>query len=451
MVNMISIVMIDSRSKIKPEWVNTAINSVKRQMVHCELIIIKNLDRKKTIGECWNEAVRLAKGEYVFFLGDDDYISDDYLFVLSHIAKKTNATMVTSYMTVFRDDMNEAIPYTEVCTGMWKKEYLIENPFNESLTRGVDREYIDKFKLKGGSYVIAQHHYGYFYRKHNEESCAGDITFIKKPEIYIITKYPAFIRPIAKRWKNVYISDKFYPEVADTAKIIWCDFLTENAIKVADYECNAKKILRIHSFDAYSQAIRYTDLSKFKVIYVAEHIKRYVGCEGEVIPNGVDLDKFKFCEKEKNNKIAYVGHITRIKGIGELLLIAKELPDYEFHIAGKFQEEDITQYLNEKKPDNVFLHSWQYDLNEFFKDKTYIINTSLRESQAMSLIEGMACGLKPLVNDWVGSEIYGKYVFKNIKELKGLLEEYNPKEYREFAEQYEFNKIFEKLNGYIQS
>jgi hypothetical protein len=52
----------------------------------------------------------------------------------------------------------------------------------------------------------------------------------------------------------------------------------------------------------------------------------------------------------------------------------------------------------------------------------------------MAVMEGMAAGLKPLVYDWVGaSEIYGRNVWKTIKEFAALLsEECNPEEYRKF-------------------
>ena len=446
--------MINSRGNIHPEWINTAINSVKKQMVACELIIIKNLDNKRTIGQCWNEGVRLSKGDWVFFLGDDDFISDDYLLTLSNLAKKTKSPMVTTYRTVFREDVKSAFPQQEPMTGMWKKEYLEKYPFNEKLKRGIDGEYIDQFKLRGDNYSVAHYHYGYFYRKHSEHSCAGDIKFIENPKYYFITKYPAFIEPIAKKFENAVISPTVDFGALDNAEVVWCDFATENAVTVANYECKAKKILRIHAFDAYSEAIKYINFDKFdEVIFVGKHIQDYVtekyGVKNSLlIPNGVDLDKFTLSEKVKNNKIAYAGHISRTKGIGELLLVANSLPSYEFHIAGRFIEDDVTQYLNKKLPKNVFLNSWQYNLNEFFKDKTYIINTSLRESQAMSLLEGMACGLKPIVNDWIGAkEIYGEFVYKNINDIRRLLAEgYEPEKYRKFVkENYSSQEIYPQI------
>ena len=455
---MITVIMINSRGRSHPEWLETAINSVKRQMVPCELIVINNLDNKKTIGQCWNEGVRQARGDWVFFLGDDDFISDDYLMTLTNLARKTKDKMVTTYRTVFRDDVAQAFPQEMPMTGMWRKDYLLEHPFNEKLKRGIDGEYIDQFTLAGNNYTTAYYHYGYFYRKHQEHSCAGDIKFIERPEYYFLTKYPAFIDPISERVGG-YVTNQLNLEALDSCKVIWCDFLTENAITVAEHECSAKKILRIHGFDAYSEAIKYTDLRKFLVIFVSEHIKDYVRSKYQlgdylVIPNGVDLKKFTMDKKVRNNKIAYAGFLSRVKGIGELLLIAKSFPEYEFHIAGRCVEDDVAEYLNKNLPENVFLNSWQYDLNEFYKDKTYVINTSLREAQGMSVLEGMACGLKPLISDWLGAkEIYGEYVYKNIQELGGLLQgEYYPEKYREFVrDNYNSEIIYPRIEELMEA
>ena len=80
----------------------------------------------------------------------------------------------------------------------------------------------------------------------------------------------------------------------------------------------------------------------------------------------------------------------------------------------------------------MFYHGWTTDLNEFFKDKTYVLNTSPRESQCMSVMEGMAAGLKPLVYDWVGADkLYGEHVWKTVTEFRKMLNtSYNPERYR---------------------
>jgi len=456
---MISVVMINSRSDKHPDWVQGAIDSVNRQSIECELIVLDNIGRHSTIGKLWNEGVRKAKYDYVFFLGDDDWIADDYLVsVLQYILNRPNFILWTTNMTVYDEDNKLYAPKQQICTGTWKKEYLLKYPFNEKLEKGIDREYLQEVQKRGDRGLTIPHNFGYYYRKHSDYSCAGKLTLKKeKSQIYVLTSSRNFIDPLVAEWrkeKTVYItSEEFNPQFADEAEIIWCEWLTENAIKVSQFQTKAKKFLRVHSYEAFSPLIHYVNWDGFdKVIFIAKHVKDYVESKVGKIPNavvipvGIDLEKFTLIEKEKNNKICYAGEISRKKGIGELFLIAKSLIGYEFHIAGKFKEDDVARFFNEKKPSNVFLHPYSYDLQEFFKDKTYFINTSLREGNPITVLEAMASGLKPLVYDWVGAkDIYGKYVFEDLHDLVKMLKDYNPDEYREFVKQFDFKKTVEKI------
>ena len=462
---LISFVVIDSRSDKHPYWVNDCIKSIESQSIPIELLVVNNIGRKKTIGECWNLAVKQAKCDWVCFIGDDDFVSFDYAKVLwdwinDSEKRGGNVVNIATYMTAFEDKTGKKTALARQSTGAWKKEYLLEYPFNEALESGVDREYIEESIKRQKLTTIIEYYFGYFYRKHEDYSCAGEISFIEKPADYLfVTSNRIFLSPITERLakeigrENIIITPHVNPELLEKAKVIWVEWANDKAVEIANYKTDAKKILRLHAYEAFSDVIKKLDLNKFDiVIFIDEYIKDYIERQygkvkgAVVIPNGVDLDKFTFNKHPKNNKIAYAGYLTRKKGIGELLLIAKSLPEYEFHLAGRFQEDDIADWFCYKKPDNVFIHAWQYDINEWYKDKTYILNTSMRESQAMSIMEGMACGLKPLVNDWIGaSEIYGEYVYKNIEDLKRLLVSYKPEVYRDFVQNYDLNDIYDKI------
>lgn len=455
----ISVVVIDSRSDKHPDWVQMCLESIQKQTHPVdEIIVIDNKKRDKTIGKCWNDAVKEAEGEWIFFVGDDCFIARDRVQVmLNHIDH--DMPCVTTYMTMFDEKEYKAVQ--RPCTGMWKKSYLLEHPFNEDLDKGIDREYFEEAVKRGDSYHLIPYYFGHYDRRHDDHR-SGKVTmsYPKKTDIYVTSSGGVnFITPLVAEWrktKQVFTTSQPFDPLINT-DLIWCEWANANAVTVANFKTKAKKILRLHSYEAYTPFIYYIDFKAFdKVIFIAEHIKEYVESKigkldnAVVIPVGIDVDKFKFVEKEKNNKICYAGEISRKKGIGELFLIANSLPEYEFHIAGKFKEDDVAVYFNEKKPKNVFLHPFSYNLQKFFEDKTYFINTSLREGNPITVLESMACGLKPLINNWVGADkIYNKYVFKNIFDIKILLDDYNPKEYREFAEQFNFKKTFEKINEYI--
>ncbi len=468
---LISVIVIDSRSDSHYDWVEQCYQSLRAQTIPIDVIIIDNIGRKKTIGGCWNAGVRLAKCEWIVFVGDDDFVSPEYAeFLLRWIdsarVKESRIVNVSTYMTTW----NEATPeykkfLTRQSTGAWKKSYLLKYPFNEKLKKGIDREYIEEMVKRGDQSLIIEYFFGYFYRRHGDYHCAGKITFHKEaPDHYFITSNRLFLTPITERLKGkVFIEPHFTPEFAKGAKTIWVEWANQKGVDVANFETDAKKIIRLHAYEAFSDIIKKRELNLRKfdvVIFIDNYIKEYVEksfYDGElenaiVIPNGVDLEKFTLRESGWNNKIAYAGYLTRKKGIGgELILLAQSLPEYEFHLAGRYQEDDIADWMNQRKPDNIFISEWKYEgtMNEFYQDRSFILNTSLRESQGMTIVEGMSCGLKPLIRNWLGSEdIYPKeYIYSSIQELKYMLQSpYEPEKYREFVkDKFDMEKIFPQI------
>ena len=462
---IITVLVIDSRSDKHPDWVHRCLESINLQTYdNVELIVENNIGRKRTIGKCWNDGIKKATGEYVFFLGDDDWLARTCIAeMVSHIDPRWKR--VSTKLMMYENDSGLVVSTDRETTGMWLRDYLLKNPFNEKLTSGVDREYNEEYLKSGELTCIIPYYHGHYYRKHSDYSaCGGGVTITGVVDCYILAGGGrSFVEPISKEISKkmpIHIGSALLPDVADAAKIIWVEWGGRVAVEIADHECKAKKILRIHAYEAFGETIKYIKFEKFDtVIFVAEYIKEYVERKygkipnAVVIPNGIEVDKFEYKNKVKNNKIAYAGQLSRKKGIGELFFIANSLPEYEFHCAGQFTEDDVCEYFHRKKPDNVFLHPYQYDLNKFFKDKTYIINTSVREGSPVGILEGMAAGLKPLIMNWIGAkEIYGEYVYKNLDELQLLLYgSYRPEEYRKFVEDnYSFKDIYKEIEKVLE-
>ena len=470
---LISIVVVDSRSDTHVEWVDTCVQSIRNQNIPVELILVNNVGCKRSIGECFNLGVKEAKCDWVAFVGDDDYVSFDYAEVLwrwinDKEVKRQRVISVATYMTAFDEDSGDHFPLARQSTGAWRRDYLLEYPFNEELKKGIDREYIEEAQKRNEMMVCIKYYFGYFYRKHQDYSCAGDIIFAKpdkKIDYYFVCSHRIFLKPITDRvgkLGTIFADASFKPHLAENAKVIWCEWANQKAIAVSHAKVKGKKILRVHAFEVFTEYANEINWNGFDhVIFIDDYIKDYAERQfgkingAVVIPNGVDFDRFFLREPVRNNKIAYAGYLTRKKGIGELLLLAKSFPEYEFHLAGKYQENDIADWMTYKKPDNVFIHPWQYDeaMNKFYQDKTYILNTSLRESQAMTIMEGMACGLKPLVADWIGAkEIYNGSVYQNMQDFKKLLEgDYEPEKYRDFVKQnYDFENTYKEIEKLIE-
>ena len=67
------------------------------------------------------------------------------------------------------------------------------------------------------------------------------------------------------------------------------------------------------------------------------------------IPNGINLKKFKFVEREKGKNIAFVGNLSMKKNPVLLLRCFEALlaidPDYRLFFAGTFHDPVLEQYM----------------------------------------------------------------------------------------------------------
>jgi len=481
----LSFVVVDSRSDKHPNWVYECLTSLQEQIdfEDYEVVVVNNIGRGMTIGQAFNKGVQEAKGEFVCFVGDDDFVERDYAHTLwkyidTPYVRNSNIVSVTTNMYAFNEDTKDNFPMQRQSTGAWKRDYLIKYPFNEKLLKGIDREYIEEAQKRNDLIFLIKYYHGYYYRRHQDYRCAGDVMFHREPsDFYFVTTNRIFLTPLIKKFEkegSVFVDPNFDLELAKKSKVVWIEWANEKAIEVSNIKLDALKVLRIHAFEAFTEYAHKINWNGFDVvIFIDNYIKDYVEKQfgkingAVIIPNGVDTQNFyidynfKFenssnhNEFVKNNKIAYAGYLTRKKGIGELILIANSFPNYEFHLAGKYQENDIADWFNQKKPKNIFIHEWKYEgaMQDFYRDKTYILNTSLRESQGMTLCEGMACGLKPLIRNWIGAEEVYKpeWIYSGIDDIRRMLDEpYNAKEYRSYIqEKYDFEKQWEKIHDLI--
>lgn len=248
-------------------------------------------------------------------------------------------------------------------------------------------------------------------------------------------------------------------EWGDICWFEWCDELVIYGSKHRT-SANKKIICRLHSYEAFTP---YPTLVKWEnvdcTIFVSEHIRATVlkGTSMDmkktiVIPNGVNLSKYNFKERESGFNIAYAGYINYKKGPMLLLQTINELVKrdnrYKLYIAGEFQDLRYIQYfrqmLNEMNLNsNVFYEGWQKDLNSWLENKQYILCTSVLESQGMGIMQAMSKGIKPVLHNFVGArEIYdAKYLWNTIDEAANMIfsKEYASKEYREFIQsKYEY-------------
>lgn len=257
------------------------------------------------------------------------------------------------------------------------------------------------------------------------------------------------------------------------ADVVWLEWANEMAVALTNHPAllNGKRVIcRLHSYEAFAGYAGKIDWEKISdLIFVAEHIKDIVLkqvpnlCDKiksvQIIPNGVDLNKFSFKERMPGYNLAYVGYINYKKGPMLLLHAFRELVQkdsrYRLFIAGKFQDTRYELYFNQmlKEMDlvnNIQMDGWVEDVADWLEDKKYIVCTSVLESQNMSIMEAMARGLKPIIHNFVGAKgIYPKkYIWSSIDEFVEMVlsDDYNSEEYRNFIKNnYSLNLQFERL------
>ncbi len=134
-----------------------------------EFVRLNNRERKWSIGRCFNELVRQASGEYIAFIGDDDWVMPDYLTSLMvararAIEAGDDPVGIVSNLTLI-DEKH----YSHVSTaspGAWKREYLLNHPFDENLGNKVTASMMKEASRAKRNITQAAWYYGYMYYQH---------------------------------------------------------------------------------------------------------------------------------------------------------------------------------------------------------------------------------------------------------------------------------------------
>jgi glycosyltransferase involved in cell wall biosynthesis len=258
---------------------------------------------------------------------------------------------------------------------------------------------------------------------------------------------------------------------ADVSWIEWCDQL---AIHATQHPTASRVICRLHSYEAFSYfptQMKWENVDD--LIFVAPHIRKILysrfpdiekQVKSHIVYNGVDVDKFTFKEHAPGFNIAYVGYINEKKNPGLLLHCMWELlkrdDRYRLHIAGRHQDLRLQLYFDQMVKDLFFenrivFHGWIDDINAWLQDKDYIVSTSYLESFCYAIAEGMACGIKPVIHNWIGVEHIwpAEYTFNVIDEFCYHIqsEVYDSDEYRQYVvDNYSVEKQIAAIEGVFE-
>lgn len=308
-----------------------------------------------------------------------------------------------------------------------------------------------------------------------------DVIRSKRPKVAFFNGLPGdmkFLKDVYKFCKDRFQVKMFDGTTIDQVKsmmewadIAWFEWCTDLAAEASKLDVNCKKIVRLHRFEAYlswPEKVNWQNIDSLVLIgnsYVKDALfKRVPNITEQTnvvdIPNGVNLDRFNFVSRPKGKNIACVGYLNMRKNPMLLLQCMQKLhyidPQYHLYFAGNFQDEMMEQYVKYmarqlKISSIVHFDGWQDDINGWLEDKHYIVSGSIGESQGMGILEGMACGLKPVIHNFPGADqiFPTEYIFNIAEDFckQVTSNDYQPQQYRDFVERcYPQGRQFKKIN-----
>ncbi len=172
----VAVLMVNSRGAAHP-WFMAALDSVKAQSYdNIELLVLDNNAHQLSIGAAYNQLVLATDAEFVEFVSDDDLLTVDQvassLACMLSARKKGEAIVHVTSNTLFLLEQQQQLLHTPFChLGMFHREFLLSNRFNEALAHGVAADMhsrLDRMsKLMGKPISVPiTHHYGYIWRQH---------------------------------------------------------------------------------------------------------------------------------------------------------------------------------------------------------------------------------------------------------------------------------------------
>ncbi len=272
-------------------------------------------------------------------------------------------------------------------------------------------------------------------------------------------------------------------ELMKWSDICWFEWCTDAVVEASKLLKVSKNIVRLHRFEAYHNwpsQVRWENIDTLVTVgnsFVKDALLRRVPdiesrTQLVTIPNGINLDKFRFAERAPGKNIACVGYLNMRKNPMFLLQCMQKLhyidTEYKLFFGGTSQNPMLEQYVRHmvevlELKDVVFFDGWQVDVSSWLRDKHYIVSASIGESQGMGILEGMACGLKPVIHNFPGADqIFPSEFLFNISEEfceQILSDKYEPQKYRGFVKEHyplknqlsKINDIFAQFEGEINS
>jgi len=163
------------------------------------------------------------------------------------------------------------------------------------------------------------------------------------------------------------------------------------------------------------------------VVFMAEHMRQYANerhgaqlanVPQYVVPGGVDLRRYTLRkQRERGYNVAWVGRLWIAKNVFGALQIFNDLitryPGHPWHLylrGDKYSpphwwRRHVEAYLevNQALRDRVTWTPVAQDMNDWYEDKDWLLQTSLKEAMGYVVLEALAKGIQPVIQMTTGA------------------------------------------------
>lgn len=343
----VGIVIVHGRDNKK--WFEDCLQSCQMQLYpNFAINVEENLDRSRTIGKCWNDAVKkLQDCKYLYFIGDDDFISPDMLFSLVTTMEMVREkdplyVQIASYITMIDERGDQNGYMMKIPTGLWLRDWLIKYPFDENLKKLVDAAQLDLVSKVGNKMQLLNYHFGYFYRQHigqatGRKYAEWDTVSAWNRKIYADPSMNLFLDGFIKNHGFIYVplgrvgayndvfifgiyQDSTFNVVSQTIrpiKVCWC------GSDLQFYKDRIKEVIKKNIKHYCLSDEQKEELEKLGV--AAQVIRLYYGKKEDwkILPFPA-----------KPGVLYYTPERWDLYGVADIIEIARLMPDVQFHFIG---------------------------------------------------------------------------------------------------------------------
>lgn len=255
------------------------------------------------------------------------------------------------------------------------------------------------------------------------------------------------------------VSDSEMRRILSESDLAWMEWCNGQVVQASTDKPPCPVICRLHRNEAYADGgwptkVRWKNIAALVFIgnrFVRDKVVETVPDLFDQtrvcgIPPGIDTERFRPREKPNGKRLGWVGYLHERKNPKFLLecfaALLKRDPSFTLHVAGAVEDaalaDECVRTMNDRGfADKVSWCGWIPDIAAWMADKDYIVSTSTNEGAHNVVMEGMACGLQPLVYDWPGARDFYPYesIFTTPDEFARLALEspHNPLAHRDYA------------------